>query len=389
MTDPNETTDNSTRAPKGLLLPGLLVVALLSACADSNNSSSGGDQAPIEVAPVEVAPFQELYDQGVTRYLGEYTPMLSTDDGTQVNHTFGAGDGPLCINGSEYAMSTRDAGSEDLVIFLEGGGACWPGFPNCTQSANPQMSNAGILDPNRSDNPVKDWNVAYLPYCDGGLHISDVDSDSNGSGEIDWTQRGLHNLSASLDVTVNLFPSPRRILITGNSAGGFGSTYALTLVRYLYPDTKIEIVNDSGVGIGQPGNPAYTETRVADWNAGAFIPESCDNNCIGEDGHSTEYLIWQMEQDPTLRRSMLSYNRDALIADFFLMIGQDAFEEALYEEMQQLEDAFPDRTASWIPAGTTHTVLQLAPDETAGGVPLMDWIGFMLDDTDEWVSVRD
>jgi hypothetical protein len=373
-----------------LWLVALIMLPLLAACSDNNNN--GDDNQPPVVDPEpepEPIAFQEIYDQGVIRYLGEYTPMMSETSGDQVNHTFGSGNGPQCIDGSEYAMSTRDAGSEDLMIFLEGGGACWPGFEFCTQSANPQMSNVGILDPNRTDNPVRDWNVAYMPYCDGGLHASDIDSDTDGDGDIDWTQRGLHNLSASLDVAVMMFPSPRRILLTGNSAGGFGTTYAVSLVRYVYPDAKIEIVNDSGAGIGQPGNPAYLETRYDDWNVRAFIPESCDNNCIGDDGHSTEYLVWLMEQDPSLRRGVLSYNRDSAMADFFLAIGQDAFEEALYQETQQLDDAFPDRAASWIPAGTAHTVLQAAPDETAGGVPLMDWITAMLDGSDDWVSVQD
>ena len=29
------------------------------------------------------------------------------------------------------------------------------------------------------------------------------------------------------------------------------------------------------------------------------------------------------------------------------------------------------------------------PDQTAGGVPLMDWISSMLDGSEEWVSVQD
>jgi hypothetical protein len=80
-----------------------------------------------------------------------------------------------------------------------------------------------------------------------------------------------------------------------------------------------------------------------------------------------------MDEASNFRRGMLSYNRDSTIADFFLMIGQDAFEEAFYEEMQELEDAHPDRQRSWIPAGSDHTVLQRAPDETAGGVAMMGW----------------
>ena len=42
--------------------------------------------------------------------------------------------------------------------------------------------------------------------------------------------------------------------------------------------------------------------------------------------------MWLMEQDPSLRRGVLSYSRDSTIGDFFLAIGQDAFEEALYQE---------------------------------------------------------
>jgi hypothetical protein len=365
----------------------LLVFPLLSACSDNNNNGNNSPPPLVEPEPEPIA-FQELYDQGIIRYLGEYTPMMSEVAGDQVNHTFGAGDGPLCIDGSEYAMSTRDAGSEDLMIFLEGGGACWSEFASCTQSANPTMSNAGIMDRQRANNPVKDWNVVYLPYCDGGLHASDKDTDTNDDGVVNWTQRGLHNLSASLDVATATFPSPRRILLTGNSGGGFGSIYALALVRYAYPDVEIEIVNDSGVGVGRPGQPEYLQLLSDDWNLGAFCPESLDN-CFSEDGHFTEYQIWQMDQDPNFRRGMMSYNRDTVIADFFLAIGKDAFEAALYEEMQQLEDAYPDRQRSWIPVGSGHTFLQAAPDVTAGGVSALDWVTLMLDGSDDWVSVQD
>ena len=86
---------------------------------------------------------------------------------------------------------------------------------------------------------------------------------------------------------------------------------------------------------------------------------------------------------------MLSYSRDTVFADFFLGIGKDAFEVALYEEMQQLEDAHPERQRSWIPIGDQHTFLMSEPDKTAGGVSMMDWITSMLDGSDEWVSVQD
>ena len=197
----------------------LLLAALVGACSDSSNNSNNVDGGSGDVDGGG-EPFAELIDNGIARYLGVYTPMTSeTLEGGVVAHAFGAGDGPLCLDGSEYRMATYDQGSDELVIFLQGGGACWSTLCSATQSAETGIPQVGILDPDREDNPVKSWNQVYLPYCDGGLHASDADNDYDGDGTPETRQRGLHNLSASLDVAVNAFPSPSRILLTGASAG--------------------------------------------------------------------------------------------------------------------------------------------------------------------------
>jgi hypothetical protein len=370
----------------------VIVFATLVGCSDDSSSSRTvlqvAEPEPEPVPEPQTKPFQEIYDQGITRFLGMYTPMLSEPEGDTVNHFFGAGDGPLCLDGGEYTMSTRDQGSEDLVIFLQGGGACWSELCAATTEASPGLVSAGIMDPNRENNPVKDWNQVYLPYCDGGLFSSDRDTDSDGDGVDDRFQRGLHNLSAALDVALANFPAPRRILLTGSSAGAFGTIFALPLVRYHYPDVRIDLVNDSGVGVSRPDDPSYQALLQEDWNSTAFIPASCEE-CVAADGHLTEYQIWQLDQDENVRRGMLSYTRDNVIGDAFLQIGGDAFDAALTVEMKQLEDAHPTRQRSWIVEGAKHTFLMAEPDQTADGVPLMDWITSMLDDSDDWVSVRD
>lgn len=331
--------------------------------------------------------FEELIAQGIARYLGLYTPMMTeTTDGI-TKYTFGAGDGPICQDGSEYHMQTFDQGSEDLVIFMEGGGACWSTLCASSESAQ-SLIQVGILDPNLADNPVRDWNQVYVPYCDGGLHASDVDSDYDNDGIAERPQHGLHNLSAALDVAVTTFPNPKRILLTGQSGGGYGTTFALPLVRHLYPGVPIEIVNDSGVGIGKPGDPGFIRMLQSDWNQSAFIPASCPD-CIGEEGHLTNYLNWQMDQDKNLRRSMLSSTGDVVIAATFLQIGAAAHEEALRGELAKMEAAHPDRFRSWITAGTTHTYIQRNPNQTAGGVRAIDFISAQINGTDDWVSTSD
>ena len=364
-----------------LALCGLVATA---GCSDNN----GGNNAVVGPATV---PYQEIIDQGITRYQGAYTPMLSEADDTDdsvVNHSFGGGDGPLCINGTEYSMATRDQGSDELLIFLEGGGACWSTFCQATQQVETGIPKNGILDPDLPGNPVATWNTVYVPYCDGGLHASDADNDYDGDGQVESFQRGLHNLSAALDVAVSAFPAPKRILLAGNSAGGFGTTYALPLVRTLYPDVPIELINDSGVGVSVPGDPDYIRLLLSDWNAEAFFPPSCET-CIGADGHITDYHKWQLAQDDNLQLGMMSYKQDFVIGNVFLQIGGAAFEEALLEEMADLEAAYPERVHSFIADGTDHTFLQKDLGITAGGVSVLDWVTAMLDGSADWQSTRD
>jgi pectinacetylesterase len=382
--------DYRTRLWSGILISSALLVA---GCADGNGPNSNAPiaaESPSVSPPLapESAPFQEIIDQGVTRYLGMYSPMLSEREGDTVNHSFGAGDGPLCIDGSEFTMATRDQGTDELLIFLQGGGACWPGLNACTESLDKGIPKIGVLDPDQANNPLASRSTVYIPYCDGGLHGSDKDHDSDADGRPDRFQRGLHNLSASLDVAVRTFPSPSRIVLAGSSAGGFGTITALPLVRQLYPDVPIVAINDSGLGILRPDEPEFARQRFEDWNLTAFIPASCET-CIGEDGHITDYHKWQLEQDNNFTLGMMSYTRDAVISVTFTRAGGEVFEQELVPELEDLEAAFPTRVRSFVVDGSSHTFLLGSLETTSGTVTVADWVTAMLEGSAAWISTSD
>lgn len=265
----------------------LVTTVVLSACSGSGGSGSapptGPPAAPTPPPTAEAIPFEALYAQGVDQYLGNFTPMLSEASGGLVQHTFGTGDGLRCLLGDEYTMTTRSGSSNELIIFLEGGGACTSLLCQATPVALPDMPRFGVLNPAANSNPARNFNVAYLPYCDGSIFSGDTVIDTNDDDVIDRYHHGLKNLSASIDVIVSTFPAPSRILLTGNSAGGFGTDYMLPLVRKLYPDTPIDLINDSGVGISRPG---YVDIVSNEWNATRFIPNDC-SDCVSEAGDTT------------------------------------------------------------------------------------------------------
>jgi len=345
--------------------------------------SSSGDGS----VRFEQEPFAEIIAAGVTRHLGSFTPMSSVADGDIVNHAFGAGDGPLCLRGGEYTVSTRDTGSSELLIFLEGGGACWSELCSANEEALPGLPARGMLDPAQPANPMRSWNVTYLPYCDGSIFSGDVtrDYEDDGNPEI---HRGLRNLSAGLDVAQRNFPTPSRIVLAGNSGGGFGTIFALPLVRSLYPNVPIDVINDSGVGVGRANDPTSQTVLIDDWQSGAFFPSSICPACFTT-GNLTEYFDWQLEQDTNVNLALMSTKQDFVIGNIFLGVSGPEFEAALVPAMQAIETRHPDRVRSFIANGTAHTFLQRDIFATAGEITVHNWVSSMLSGGSEWQSTTD
>ena len=373
-------------------------------CADS------GDDTPR-------ATLDELYDQGLIRYVDAFDPVIAmppTDEMGIMRYTFDVPEdpttaterGPLCLRGGQYTVDTREGSSDELLIFLQGGGACWSELCSAFEEAGP-LPPTGVLDPESEINPLRDWDVVYLPYCDGSLFAGDVDrvlrasSLGEGEGESMGYQRGLQNLSAALDIAVEEFPNPSRILIAGISGGGFGTITATPLVRFHYPNAPILVFNDSGIGVAKDGDRNFIEsTLLAGWNASDLIPESC-LECT-TDGHITGLIAWTLRNDPGLRVSALSYSADFVVATAFLgFVDPQSWTTALLRETADLSAAFPNRYQRFILAGTLHTVLlndgtgdlggfggvlgSLVDDRN--GVTPVEWLNAFLDDSELWNDV--
>jgi hypothetical protein len=346
--------------------------------------SSCSNEEVIEMPPETNTPFQELYDQGVDRYLGVFTPNTTEEVSPGVLEYFFSGlDAPICYTGNEFSMFTRDGNSDDLMIFLQGGGFCSPTACEAVESGIPFIS-FGILNPNDPSNPTADFNVGYVPYCDGSGMMGDREVDSDGDGTNDRFFRGIQNLSASLDVISQRYPTPDKILLAGNSAGGFAVHAALPLVRKIYPDVRIEVINDSGLGIANPGS---MRGLIDYWNAGAFYPLSCDN-CIGEDGNLTDYHKYQLTQDPNIRLAYISSKQDATFVANFTG-GGEAFETQLLEATEELNAAFPDRFQSLIAEGEEHTFLISDFDFQIASTTVKTWVDNMLNGEGAWISLAD
>lgn len=304
--------------------------------------------------PEAGTPEAIAYEAGLTRHLGAAPPIEEEQSRGVTTFTFDPADGPMCMRGAEFRASVRETESDDLLIFLQGGGACWSDFCLAVTAAPAGIPRTDLLRATQ-DNPLGDWDVLYVPYCDGSLFAGEADVDEDGDGAADRFHRGLANLSAALTMAALRFPAPRRIVLAGSSGGGFGTILAAYLVRYVYPGVPIDVLNDAGIGVVRGDDPAFVARILDELGARAFIPDDCEG-CL-DDGHVTELVRYLLDRDPQLRVAAISSWYDYVVSQVFLMSTPEAFSEALAAETAALSEAHPDRYRRFLFDGEAHTAL--------------------------------
>src|SRR5678816_1284198 len=149
--------------------------------------------------------------------------------------------GSQCGNGSQYKFFARRTSSPNLLFFFEGGGACWD-FDTCSGragvlgAANPNgiaddymtQFTAKFVSPivngadpglplrSRTDLVTKDWNIVYMPYCTGDVHMGNrttTYTDPTGAQPpLTWKHVGYRNTLAAIQWAHAQFPSVAKLL---------------------------------------------------------------------------------------------------------------------------------------------------------------------------------
>ncbi len=344
---------------------------------------------------------QELRDAGVDKYVGQFAPALSEDaGGGWTRHTFdtAGGDGPICIAGTPFNAYTKPGKKSKLLIFLDGGGACWQDFYACSILANDDPPGDSGIAADEFDtgagvirNPFADWSVAFLSYCDGSTFTGDNDVvDPNFPFGPVRFHRGLRNLTAGIDLIKAEFPNASRIMVSGSSAGGVGAAaFAPFLTRMAYGNNKkVTVFNDAGPVAVNLADTAAVIARANDWQFGQFYPASCTT--CSPFGQGTEIIKWRLANDNTIRESFYSTVGDETNRFFLKVPTQEMYRGLITSVHGEINALYPDRYKQFIRSGdTSHTALgnDLFYVGEANGVPLYEWTDDFIVPRPSWVDI--
>jgi hypothetical protein len=356
-----------------------------------------GTQCPFGLS---VRAFLDLHASDVDRYVGEFVPATSEPAGEWVKHTYDtlAGDGPICIAGGAFTAFTRARDPHKVAIFLNGGGACWQDFYFCsiTASGSPPGPSGIFADSfdagggNIIENPLADWSMVFVSYCDGSVFGGDntvVDPGFPGGVR---HHRGLRNVTAAIDLAKDEFPNAKKILLSGSSAGGYGvAGVSPFVVRFVYGNIpRLYVFNDSGPAVTNLAQPAAIAARVNDWAYTQFIPSTCTDCTV--DKQPAELVEWMLENDGQVREALYSTDGDATIRFFLSIPTQAEYRDLLLDTHDPIHAAFPNRYKRFIRSGSSqHTALggNLFYTAEIDGVPLHEWTGDFVDQKFGWIDL--
>jgi hypothetical protein len=350
----------------------MTLAVALAACGDGSSSGQGASQAVSELSAL-----------GLGNHLGKQAVSRSEEHGQWKDLFYDpALEQAICLYGGEYQVSVHRGTTKDVLIYLEGGGACW-NYETCyltklaKQTANTAVP-TGALDIDNPQSPFRDWNIVYVPYCDGSVFAGDNTVDYNGNRTF---HHGRWNLSVGVDAIASEIGVPDRIVVAGSSAGGYGTFTGYSVTRVAFPDTPIIVFNDSGPGLQNSDATQDLNDRLTNWKFGDVVPPSCT-----ECSRQFSFLIpWSLERDAGLRVALYSFQQDAVIRSF-IHYSATQYQSLLLDVTGEIESGDPQRFKRFFPRGDSHTILErdLFYEQQIGSESIRDWTQAFLDDGDAW-----
>jgi hypothetical protein len=291
-----------------------------------------------------------------------------------------------CADGSEFNFWVREADPAKVVLFLEGGGACFDPTScaftdeestlydwNVSADDDPALM-GGIFDFDRPENPFADYSFVYVPYCTGDIHLGNKVSEY--SPDLTVKHVGFINGLTAAAYLRDTFPDATEVVVVGESAGAIAAPLYGGIVTDLLPDAQVTVFSD-GSG-AYPNDPNGGAAFDALWNTFVNLPDWEVNEGLTA-GELNAPRIWIQAglHDPEMVMSRFDFAYDEVQSAFMSVTGADtsdlaasmAANEAAIEEAGVVQHSF---TAP----GTEHTLVRGGEfyDMEVNGVTLSDWV---------------
>lgn len=291
--------------------------------------------------------------------------------------------GATCARGTPYSFAARNADADKLMIYFQGGGACWNQdtckvggtFDDSTEADELDFYN-GIFDFANPENPLMNYSIVVVMYCTADVHTGAAAvTFGDGADAVHIDFNGAANTNAVLAWVYENYPSPSKLIVAGTSAGAYGAIYHAASILQHYPDADAVVFGDAGIGVTEPN---WSGTSV--WNTSANLPDASTFGAV-DDQHFTRDLYRNGATFfPNARFAEYTSYADQVQMGFYYLMGGSPFEwiPSMQNQLAEL-DQLPN-FHSYIGWGITHTILPMPQfySVQVNGVRFLDWFDALL-----------
>jgi len=291
-----------------------------------------------------------------------------------------------CALGTPYSFHARKADPEKLVVFFNGGGACWAGqtcdpsvepttyVPSAQMGHNDPRTHKGIFDLDNPANPVGDWSMVFVSYCTGDVHLGETDktyAKPDGS-EITIRHRGHVNAHAALTWMKENIGDAKQVLVAGSSAGAIAAPVYAGVVSKAYPDARVHQLGDGAGGYSSPEIGGL----LATWGVIDILPSWLQLDAQAVTNFNVLYE-GAAKAFPEVSFAQYDAAHDGVQIGFQQALqGSAALHDQMNANRAVLREAIPG-FASFTAGGAEHTILR-APylySYSANGTSFVEWLG--------------
>ena len=354
----------------------MCAVLQLTGC-DSTADTEAPPTGAAETAPAERAAFQPPSDR-----------LGGLENGWNVLEP---GGDTLCSDGSSYRFFVRPADPEKLVVYFQGGGACWFGR-NCDPHLDPSYKPAvaedelasyrGIFELDNPENPFAGYSFVVAPYCTADVHLGDnvatyeaPAAEEHEAHPVTIHHNGIVNAQAVLEWTFLHF-DPADIFVTGSSAGAIPSPYYAWKIAEHYPDARIAQLGDGAGGYRRSGDTNLA--RMEQWGTMSHLRQYPEFAEMPMSEFAYEHLyVTAAKRFPDITFAEYDAAEDAVQKRFLAMGGSNTTTllELLLANHADVR-AEVENFRTYIAGGDSHTVLARPEFYTfqVNGRRVRDWV---------------
>lgn len=320
-------------------------------------------------------------------------PMRASQDATapsSVWREIPGGKQTVCSNGTPYVFFFHPGNPKKLLIFFQGGGACWDPI-SCNLNAKPTYDSSadtrdnpagnevnlggyawdGIFNFSNPQNPFRDYTFLLIPYCTGDTHLGAKDVTYT-TPDTSFTihHQGARNVQAALNWIFKEVPRPSQVFVTGASAGSIASPVYACVVADHYPDARIAHLGDCSGAYRGKG----IEQLLIHWGVPATLSSA---GLYPKSPTMVDILTESARTHPRVIFSQYNTAFDATQQFFLRQTGEnpDSVLANIQTNNALIAQQVPNYSA-YVDTGVHHVILT-RPElyhTRGGGLPFIQWL---------------